>query len=103
MLLAATFAAAGVVGLLVITLRLLSALPNWFGPAVGFLISLALLCVFVAFYVSNEPAPTKSGRIITKESDPLAYRVNFILMFCLAGIGILYFAIPLVAALRAHA
>ena len=84
MFLAASFAATAIAGIVAIALGVLDALPTWFGPAIGCLLSLSWLCVVAAFYVSDEPMRTKGGEVITKKSSPFWYRINFVALF---GIG----------------
>lgn len=61
---AAAFALCAVAGLFSLVLRVFETIPAWFGPAIGCLVSLALVCVAlaVAFYIStDEPIFTKGA------------------------------------------
>lgn len=94
--LAAWFALSAVAGLVSLALRVFDTLPAWFGPAIGCLVSLALICVAAAFFISaDEPMFTRSGRRIRNGYSPFWHRIDMALTFGLGLIALLFFAFHL--------
>jgi uncharacterized membrane protein YczE len=103
MRMAAAFAILASASLILIAFRVLDTIPAWFGPLIGCFVSLALISVAAAFYLTPEKQThTRYGRLIRQGYSPHWHRLDMALTICLAVIGLLYFGGQLLIALRAH-
>jgi uncharacterized membrane protein YczE len=102
MRMASAFAILASASLILIAFRMLDTIPAWFGPLIGCFVSLALMSVAGAFYITPEKQTyTRYGRLIRQGYNPRWHRLDMALTVCLAVVGLLYFAGLLLTALRA--